>query len=56
MKNKGLDAWFVSVKVKDATYYRLYVGHYASMEEATAEMTKLKADKKIPADSFIRKS
>lgn len=56
LKAKGLEAWISTVDGTDGkTYYRVRIGHFPTVEEATAEMKKLQEANSIPKDSFVRK-
>lgn len=52
LKGKGYDAFVLKVRRRGETFYRVRVGHYASLEEAQQVVTRLRREPGVP-EAFV---
>ncbi|MCC6765017.1 MAG: SPOR domain-containing protein [Deltaproteobacteria bacterium] len=52
LKSKGYDAFVLKVRRRGETFYRVRVGHYASLEEAQQVVTRLRREPGVP-EAFV---
>jgi len=52
LKGKGYDAFVLKVRRRGETFYRVRVGHYASLEEAQVVVSRLRREPGVP-EAFV---
>ncbi|MCC6847293.1 MAG: SPOR domain-containing protein [Deltaproteobacteria bacterium] len=52
LRGKGYDAFVLKVRRRGETFYRVRVGHYASLEEAQRVVTRLRREPGVP-EAFV---